>query len=621
MEDITKSLQKEKLQHRYKFFIKTAFCFFLCSFLQLSAAYTFLHAQADNADPVLLALLNKIEHEQTSAVELGDELIDTFNDLKKNKKKYQNLEKQTAKFKKIYTDYDKKIKTASQKIKELHQRKNTHKSGSSWYQILEYDIRKALREYYQFQIERGRAYSKYKKHAKDRDSALIVFTKLKRQHQEKKKKAEKAKESLYTLLAELENSKKTQQPGNQQSEDEAVAYGYHTPSSDTQGFFNTAGWLNEIISSHDSDKELLNFNTTTLASLAQQAEKERRQNEIITIAGNDSVQLLEGRFRVTPGMFNGEDFDINAIVKATFGDNYKTADWADFKNTYNQDNKYVDLDTWINNSHILAEKIDLTMDDPSTETGSPGPATQETWHGYGVTFKESTATDTAKVSYEDIFITIDPENKRVSGFGNDPAQAGATVSTSYFFSKNNFGVAAYKPPTGSSSTPDPTWVVASPSEDVRKYDYLTWGRWQTKEGADTTHAKAPWIIGQTTPSGAVPKSGSATYNGSVEGLVDNGTSTQSVNGSTTLTADFGARTLTGQFSNMQKSDGTAWKNLDVNAGWGSGTNSISGQLNGTDGTTGTVSGRFFGPQATEVGGAWQTQNSSEKAAGIYRAKQ
>ena len=158
------------------------------------------------------------------------------------------------------------------------------------------------------------------------------------------------------------------------------------------------------------------------------------------------------------------------------------------------------------------------------------------------------------------------------------------------------------------------------SNELADYDYLTWGTWQkeVQNSTDLTNSNASWIIGQVTLGGSIPTSASATYNGSVEGLVNNGAATRGVTGSASLTANFDNRTLTGTFNNMKLDNNTSWKTLDVNAGWNAGGNDITGTLTG-GGATGTVQGHFFGPQAQETGGQWQTTAGAEKAAGIYRA--
>ncbi|MCB1867638.1 MAG: transferrin-binding protein-like solute binding protein, partial [Gammaproteobacteria bacterium] len=199
------------------------------------------------------------------------------------------------------------------------------------------------------------------------------------------------------------------------------------------------------------------------------------------------------------------------------------------------------------------------------------------------------------------------------------------VSSSSVNGKNSFAVITYgELPQGGNSGSTKTIMATANEADLGNYDYLTWGSWvQAVDGnADNnfSHTNAPqWIAGQLTPAHEIPTSSTASYNGSVAGQVHNGTTAQGLSGTANLQANFGARTLTGQFSNMRTADGNAWKTLNVNAGWSAGVNSISGSVSG-GGASGTVNGNFFGPHAAETGGTWQTTAGAEKAAGIYRAK-
>lgn len=635
---------------------------------------------ATTEDPIH-NLLNKIEQEQAAALKISQELSDAANSLKTAKKAYEYHRKQSLNYNSQYINFDNKIDSVSKSIADLHQRKKKHKPGSTWYLLLEHDIREALKNLYQLQADRNKAYSQFKNSENKRTIAFNNYKNTTDNYHKKEKQAKKARLGLFALLEEFKNTQTNQQKQNQET-----GYGYHESKTYlSYNNFDMVIWQLDLALNQGIDIEPDVSDSDGIL----QADRERRQNGAInsTVANNETTtsSFLAGRFLITPGIFRSEDFDIDAIVKATFGDNYKVADWNSLKEAYNENpagvledfeflldgnpdqnlqvtldenrtyeqpgtsdssfnyqyfitgnennlphyfshdslnNGTIILDSWITNSKILAEKIDTTLNDPSPETTSPGPSERETWQGYAIFFQDSDSCNAPEISSEQIFITLDPENNQISDYGRLTESADDTVISSYYFSKNNFGLVSYSNINEQdSSGTDPTWVITTPSEEVRDYDHLTWGRWQTNDGIASTHAKAPWLAGRITPEGGIPNEGRATYNGSVEGLVNNGTITQTVAGSTTLEADFSTRTLSGEFNNMTTADGNNWKTLSVNAGWGDRQNSISGELSAPDGTTGSVNGHFFGPNATEVGGNWQTQNGNEKAAGIYRAKQ
>jgi len=197
-----------------------------------------------------------------------------------------------------------------------------------------------------------------------------------------------------------------------------------------------------------------------------------------------------------------------------------------------------------------------------------------------------------------------------------------TIASSYFNQKNDLGMTG----TNSGGAAN-VWMQSSADPDLLQYDYMTWGTWQQDEptagatGSDPqTHVASPWIAGRLTPDNEVPTAGSASYSGSVNGLLAFGGNTTGLSGQVALTANFGTRTLSGNFSNMVKDDGVAWKDLTVNANWNGGVNSISGTVSGA-GVAGVVNGNFFGPAAAEVGGTWKASGGGESAAGVYRAKQ
>jgi len=181
--------------------------------------------------------------------------------------------------------------------------------------------------------------------------------------------------------------------------------------------------------------------------------------------------------------------------------------------------------------------------------------------------------------------------------------------------------------------------------------YVALGLWEVD--APGTIYTGAFFGGYQTPTASVPTTGTATYGGThnVSAIVSsvNGSFSQaSVLGDATFNANFGAGTVTGQFTNMKvfavgtNSPGilggapgsdapTAWNDVSVQG-------SISGNLitNGTatalgtnngptatvaPGATGKFNGAFYGPNANELGSAWSLMDSTHVVIGVATGKQ
>jgi len=151
-----------------------------------------------------------------------------------------------------------------------------------------------------------------------------------------------------------------------------------------------------------------------------------------------------------------------------------------------------------------------------------------------------------------------------------------------------------------------------------QYDHLSWGEWNEQGMIPHTLRTANyWIAGSLTPAAAIPVGGTATYNGEVLGKLNEAGIVSQIGGSSTLTADFAARTLTGGFD-MTK-NGAAWATATVNANWPAAGNQIDGTIQALQ-MQGTVDGRFFGPAANAVGGTWSMSDNNGSATGIFVGK-
>lgn len=176
--------------------------------------------------------------------------------------------------------------------------------------------------------------------------------------------------------------------------------------------------------------------------------------------------------------------------------------------------------------------------------------------------------------------------------------------------------------------------VSVPDPATSGLGWTTYGMWAVREhsGAPTsTHAA--FVTGYQTPAGSVPTSGTATYAGSVVGLVfrpqagqPNGIGSSQLRGNATLQANFGSGAITGSLTNMMAGL-LSWNSVSllgaISGGQFSGTSAAtsapgnSWSLGGS--AAGTFAGLFFGPTAEELGAVWTLSDGTGAAIGSIGA--
>ncbi len=165
------------------------------------------------------------------------------------------------------------------------------------------------------------------------------------------------------------------------------------------------------------------------------------------------------------------------------------------------------------------------------------------------------------------------------------------------------------------------------------YTYLTYGTWfNCGSGCGTTNETGVsgwYVAGQQTPSASIPVSGSATYIGTTDGNFFNGISpSQRVQADLQVVATFGNpggsltfTTNNTQLQNLQTNAITLAPNLNMNGTltYGAGSNQFTGSV--TDGVhSGSATGRFYGPTASEVGGVYSLTGGGQTNVGSFVAK-
>jgi len=161
-----------------------------------------------------------------------------------------------------------------------------------------------------------------------------------------------------------------------------------------------------------------------------------------------------------------------------------------------------------------------------------------------------------------------------------------------------------------------------------------YGIWQHNVAADgTAQATGAFAHGQDTPAAAIPTTGTATYTGGAIGYGTNGTQNFGMVGTSSVTADFGARMVGGNISlTPQDNTGAALDNATTFTFSGAAIAANSNKFAGTIASTGTstvlptvvngnVQGAFFGAAANEVGGTFAATGGKSSVVAAFGGHQ
>ena len=182
-------------------------------------------------------------------------------------------------------------------------------------------------------------------------------------------------------------------------------------------------------------------------------------------------------------------------------------------------------------------------------------------------------------------------------------------------------------------------VQINESENADGFRYSDWGEWNGRGLTVANFSGAPaergfYVIGQSTNSNDIPRSGSAEYNGEVRGIAFSG---ENIGGTVNLNANFSQRNVSARLG-LTREDGSRWvnvqtgnlsyerslsQNFEVNFG---GNNTIVFDVNGNriDGAGANVRGMFVGPNAEEIIGDFAIGGVPDDVGGVdgvFRASQ
>jgi hypothetical protein len=151
------------------------------------------------------------------------------------------------------------------------------------------------------------------------------------------------------------------------------------------------------------------------------------------------------------------------------------------------------------------------------------------------------------------------------------------------------------------------------------WNYQSYGVW-FKEASSTTFQIGAMSAGAVTPGSAVPTTGMATFTGLSSGFyVDTAGLPSFTSANMTANVNFGTRnigfsttnTMAGNL-NTQSTSSMSGLNLNGTLTYGAGSSQFSGPVISQDlSLTGSANGRFYGPNAEEIGGVFGLSGSGQ----------
>ena len=171
--------------------------------------------------------------------------------------------------------------------------------------------------------------------------------------------------------------------------------------------------------------------------------------------------------------------------------------------------------------------------------------------------------------------------------------------------------------------------------DSQYYDYVHFGTWQIEDYDHVNNVMdvrgAAFYQGLETHPDNMPTTGSATFNGRMIGqVIPAGTAeVHPLTGDVELTADFAGGGIDGTITVEQA---TFNESLSLDGAIHSGSNRFDGAVTAgpagdsaamsfSEGAEGDFDGRFFGPAAEEVGGAWSIEQDGRVGVGAFGGRE
>ena len=168
------------------------------------------------------------------------------------------------------------------------------------------------------------------------------------------------------------------------------------------------------------------------------------------------------------------------------------------------------------------------------------------------------------------------------------------------------------------------FIYAETSAPTGSFSYLTYGNWFECSRCDTETeviVEGAYVYGLATHPNNIPTIGKATYLGSITGIFTDKLSNITLNTKADLNAsvDFSARTVNFITTNTSWVGLTPALDMAATLSYNAGVNEFSGPVVSTL-LNGTATGKFFGPDAKELGGVYTLQGAAGNHDGAFVGK-
>ncbi len=171
---------------------------------------------------------------------------------------------------------------------------------------------------------------------------------------------------------------------------------------------------------------------------------------------------------------------------------------------------------------------------------------------------------------------------------------------------------------------DTELTLRRPGAGGSNLSYVNYGLWEREvdqPGDADIERWAMFVYGVRTTAAQLPTTGTASYSGTLDGLWTTATASYRLSGTSALTANFGAGSVSGTLTASGRDRETgAVVTMDTLTGNGAISRAdatFAGGLAGTNGFSGTWNGGFFGSSAQEVGGTFRVTRPGEQATGVF----
>jgi hypothetical protein len=243
---------------------------------------------------------------------------------------------------------------------------------------------------------------------------------------------------------------------------------------------------------------------------------------------------------------------------------------------------------------------------PNTTVQAVGGSTQSSYTANPITGRVNSIVYSGQSTTGASYTATYDSNTVLSSFTIQSAQ-GATISLSKSAGDTflSFGAADY----ARNSTASTEAIAINPS--VTGWNYQSYGVWITGQGTGSGTAGAV-SVGSATLVTGIPATGNATFSGLASGVyVDPVGQAYLTNGSMSAATNFGSRSIVFSTSGTQAASfngGNAVSapllNMSGTLTYASGSGSFGGAITTTGGLSGNAIGKFYGPNANEMGGTF-----------------